>query len=671
MAMEQLPAKRARVEELLYATRGASSSAVSRLLSQVRLQPEVLEDVGSRWSLARVCSSVADEVRCRDIVLPTKDGGNFVWEVFSFKKMLQVFARDFPNFRKLIQHAIVSRNGTPGQRLRLALYADEVVPGDVLRPENKRKTMCVYLTIREFGRHLQHEAAWFPIAFLRAAVAKNLVGGYSAAFAALFKRLLLEEGNVRDGILVNCGSAAKILFFEMSNVVVDSIAAQQLWSWRGPNSLLPCFLCANVCQSGDLSLVGHESGDKWLVEVCELDTSTFQLQASKDVWEKADHLSMLAAAHGTKDAFEVAQQSTGLTYNASGVLWDKALRDVLSPMEVHSVGAAHTLVIDGIVNREMSFLLERLGCLKPPVTFAHIRLAFEADWHFPQVWKNSRDAIVGCFSEQREKHFKRSKHFAAGGSEMLSLVPAMVFFLDNLPEAVLHKIAKEAACLRSCSEMLRAYKLLRLGWDVHGSFGALLLSHARLYSEAYKDEGRAFSSKFHAQFHLQPMRGERLIDEFVPERKNAMAKAAMTDVKNTRCFERSVLSRALILHRAQLQRTSFVNALGSEHPCPELAHELGVGEAFIDVHVTIEGLHISHGDVVYAKDIVFYAVGFARVGSEFLMLAHPCVALEVVASSALRYSVAAEWGLYKLQGVAIKLPSMWTFEADGSLVVLR
>ena len=62
----------------------------------------------------------------------------------------------------------------------LVCYADEFVPGNVLRQDNRRKCFGMFVTIREFGPHItKHVEAWLPVIRIRSTVAKQINGGAS------------------------------------------------------------------------------------------------------------------------------------------------------------------------------------------------------------------------------------------------------------------------------------------------------------------------------------------------------------------------------------------------------------------------------------------------------------------------------------------------------------
>ena len=54
-----------------------------------------------------------------------------------------------------------------GRRLRLVLYADGITPGNVISPDNKRKSIVWYVSFIEFGDKLMFEELWVAVALAR------------------------------------------------------------------------------------------------------------------------------------------------------------------------------------------------------------------------------------------------------------------------------------------------------------------------------------------------------------------------------------------------------------------------------------------------------------------------------------------------------------------------
>ena len=75
-----------------------------------------------------------------DIKLPMSDGKEFTWSVCNVPRLVEYFAAEASTFRVLMERGIAASHGEP---LRGILYLDEVTPGNVLRPDNKRKFWAI------------------------------------------------------------------------------------------------------------------------------------------------------------------------------------------------------------------------------------------------------------------------------------------------------------------------------------------------------------------------------------------------------------------------------------------------------------------------------------------------------------------------------------------------
>ena len=115
---------------------------------------------------------------------------SWLWEVINFPKFLQHLSRQIPDFQNLLAVLYNDRPCTPEEPYHLVTYCDETVPGVLVRLDNKRKVMCVYVTIREFGPLLlRKECLWFPLAVIQTNEIKKVVGGWTSAF-----RIFLRHG---------------------------------------------------------------------------------------------------------------------------------------------------------------------------------------------------------------------------------------------------------------------------------------------------------------------------------------------------------------------------------------------------------------------------------------------------------------------------------------------
>ena len=67
-------------------------------------------------------------------------------------------------FFRMLKAKLLATPCSPASPWRVALYADEVVPGNQLSVHNARKVWVIYFSFLELGaRHLSNELAWCPM----------------------------------------------------------------------------------------------------------------------------------------------------------------------------------------------------------------------------------------------------------------------------------------------------------------------------------------------------------------------------------------------------------------------------------------------------------------------------------------------------------------------------
>ena len=94
--------------------------------------------------------------------------------------------------------------GRPHAPANLVIYADEATPGNVLRLDNRRKVLAVYVTLREFGPDLvKHADMWLPLAILRSSQIKDILGGTSFCMRTLLRRIFITDKVTSEGVLLD------------------------------------------------------------------------------------------------------------------------------------------------------------------------------------------------------------------------------------------------------------------------------------------------------------------------------------------------------------------------------------------------------------------------------------------------------------------------------------
>ena len=127
---------------------------------------------------------------------------------------------------------------------QIIAYGDEIIPGNVLRLDNNRKTFCIYFTVKEFGPSaLHHVSAWFPWCMVRANVYKEIAGGMSTVWCKLLRHLFIVMGAGHGVMTANLGK----VYLSMGNILADGAAIAQTFQFFAAGALLPC-TCLNVFQ---------------------------------------------------------------------------------------------------------------------------------------------------------------------------------------------------------------------------------------------------------------------------------------------------------------------------------------------------------------------------------------------------------------------------------------
>ena len=198
-------AKRARLRHLQAA--GISDAKLINIIRRLREDEGLLNEVDiSRNALRRSLDDLWESVGYDEPLAQQDDKGPdpFLWSCISLPKLLQLICTESGQFQTALRHAFQARPSTPDSPLRLILYTDEVVPGNVLRLDNRRKILCVYVSVKEFGSTLlKHECMWLPIALIRSSVMKDLKGAASACIKALLRTWFLKDKLSTEGVLVD------------------------------------------------------------------------------------------------------------------------------------------------------------------------------------------------------------------------------------------------------------------------------------------------------------------------------------------------------------------------------------------------------------------------------------------------------------------------------------
>ena len=406
------------------------------------------------------------------------------------------------------------------------------------------------MSIRELGPAvLQHDAAWLPIAVLRAGVQKTIIGRFSCCTKVFFNTLLIADGNLRtDGLVLRLRHDEPVLIFvTMGNILSDAAALKDMWGVKGAGGLIPCSFCVNICgtDDGEDTLLGHDGSHRIFDIRCRHPTD-FVLKSSGDWYVQADTLQALEPRLSSSD-FELVQKAYGMTYNQHGIIYDLNLRPLMPPVEISRYDPMHCICSNGIGQTEIDLFLKAMHNLEPPVGFDTLRTLAGATWVFLSCSGQSNKLKTDILSVSREKLFLKKKTLYLSASDTLTVIPFLRYFGERVLGAIL---PLEVASMSAFGAMVGVYLCGKRGFQVADELDAAILRHDVAFEAAYGGAVDEYVPKFHFTKHIpEQLRLDGFLQDcFTTERKHSLVLQAAEPVRNTRSFERSVLSRALLMH---------------------------------------------------------------------------------------------------------------------------
>ena len=161
---------RRRVAKVLSVS-GVTDSALFRILEQLQGQ-EVPE--ASRYDCRQAARSEYDDEVALQLKLPLLAGGSFDWDICNPSALVQRCVRKSAAMRRLFARVPSS----PTSPWHIVLSHDEVTPGAILRPHNKRKFLSFYMPFLQFGHAaLRQNCCWFPLGVIRVQCSRKWMAG--------------------------------------------------------------------------------------------------------------------------------------------------------------------------------------------------------------------------------------------------------------------------------------------------------------------------------------------------------------------------------------------------------------------------------------------------------------------------------------------------------------
>ena len=116
------------------------------------------------------------------------------------------------SFRANFEGVLASSNNSAGNPFKVALYCDEILPGDQLKATNSRKMVAFYWSVMDFGNQLGRDVLWFQISICRTSHIKQVAGQYSQLFKKICELFTKPPFDGRLGLSLPLNGPCKFGF---------------------------------------------------------------------------------------------------------------------------------------------------------------------------------------------------------------------------------------------------------------------------------------------------------------------------------------------------------------------------------------------------------------------------------------------------------------------------
>ena len=412
-------------------------------------------------------------------------------------------------------------------RGRIALYWDEVVPGNNLRPDLGRGYIAVYWTFVDLPMwFLNGPIGWFTLCYVPLATLKTIAGGVPMLCEAMLRVFFpeVEAMNFACGVRLVGGPAgpADSLGFQNESFsfaadfafwLADEAAFKKLSGAKGAAGTKCCVCCQNTVATKKTipegsPLVHFTNPD--VDGLCRPHTPTTLAQCWLFLAEQAV---LFGQGRLTKKAFEKMQQCLGITFSVVSLLAPRINQIAQVPHSVFWDWMHCVVASGGWAQHELNQLLLRIKRIVPLDRLQE----FATYVKFP---KEGGFSPKLCLADRIRKGPK--KHIKAFASEVLgwSIVVGLFCEMVLAPHGAL---PAEIACFRLLGRIIY---LLRLGNGCVARLSrlkALLHEHHVQYMALYPE---AATPKLHFTRHIPDCmaRWGVLFACFATERKHRASK---------------------------------------------------------------------------------------------------------------------------------------------------
>ena len=544
--------------------RYVSESALAELLKEVK---EVgMPDASSRSSIKRARKAVIDEIQTefgpliQSFEVPLEGGGTDKFDFIHPGALVSHALRNIPAYRDFVKERLQACPCSVDNKWRIITYEDEVVIGNTLKSNNKRKCQAMYWSFFEHGfMGLSSEFLWFPLVVGRSHRVAKIISGMTALIKEALLQFVSDDCNFTDiGISVGC----IVILATLTANCADAAALKMLCEFKGGgNANFPCLCCGNVVSLASEIADFGPAGSSY-VPLTELAINKFKLRTTATALERLRILARMKNTIGPT-AFAALETKLSINYLENGILNCPRLLKYFDPVEAQMYDWMHCYIVNGIFNKELACLLKILKESSLHVTAGELH-EFLSGFVWPLQYGGNSGSGKNIFEKAADDD---GSSVSCSASDALGAYPILrvVLTLKVVSKTTDQRVKDACVSFFCLCDVLDALQSTSAGLVTPEDLHKLIVRHLTAVLSVHGEE--IWTPKFHFVLHLamQFRRFRTLFSCFVHERRHKQIKRPETDAKNTSGEWEKELLRDLLYQ--QLLHLGFEETYPAQRSC--------------------------------------------------------------------------------------------------------
>ena len=562
-AMALAKAKRSRLAEL-GRSHYVSKSGIEALLNEVLHMPDdELPKNFSRATITAACNEVISEPTSYGTLVQVaqlrfKDGSFYELPYLAPMPLLEHLMSECTPFAEVVWRMLQKQPPSHAKPWRIALYSDEITPGNTVKALNYRKVQSIYWTFLELEQ-ATNENFWFPWCFARSSSVENVEAGMSCIFRAVVLSFFEFNGHsMLTGMILRHQQSTCMLIARIGACISDESALHMMYLNKGASGTMQCLFCSNLTHK-TAHLVDVDRTRELVPAWCT-DVGRLRFHTSASIYEIMRCLGDVAAL-GNKGRLELLEQQLGFNYAVEGLLMDERCKRYIDPIDITMYDHQHCLYQNGVFNITVGQFMRRI--------FPHFKYTdldeFTRPWRLPRRYTSSTAGLDMASSKRAKSSFEHDI-FKCQASEGLGMYPIIRVWIQCVVLPCLRLYPDLAAACNCCLLLFTVCDMIKLTQrNVHSVTGARLHTAIVAFLKSFLDVfgHDVWTFKFHMILHFGLFLNHfgLLLSCYVHERKHKVARRFGNNNSHLQGFEKFVLREVFLTQRAALRRPECFNVV--------------------------------------------------------------------------------------------------------------